>query len=329
MLALGVALATIASGAMAFAGVNPLDGFAALVRGALGGPHQLSETLVQTTSLLFPALAVALAFRAGLFNIGAEGQIVVGGLCAGLIGAHLTAPSWLAIIAILAAGAAGGACWGGIAGALRARYGGSEVIATLMLNFLAALLANYVLVGPLHAPGVDAPETAMLPASAWLPVLVPGTRLTIALPLALGLAVLLAFVFARTVFGYELRAAGDAPQAAVRAGIDLRRTAFVALALSGAIAGVGGATIVAGTLHRFNVALSPGYGYIAIAVALVGDLDPVWIVAASFAFGILQSGSVAMQAFAHVPKDVIAFVEGVAILALSARRYVALRRLAA
>jgi ABC-type uncharacterized transport system permease subunit len=191
------------------------------------------------------------------------------------------------------------------------------------------LLANYLLVGPLHAPGADGPETATLPASSWLPVLVSGTRLTVAFPLALALAALLEFVFARTVFGYALRAAGEAPEAAARAGIDLRRTAFVALALSGAIAGLGGATIVAGILHRFNVALSPGYGFIAIAVALVGDLDPLWIVGASFAFGILQSGSLTMQSLAHVPKDVVSFVEGIAILALAARRYVALRPLAA
>ena len=319
------ALIAIAAAAMALAGASPLAGFAALLRGALGGQRQLSETLVQTSSLLFPSLAVAFAFRAGLFNIGAEGQIVIGGLCAGLLGARLDAPAAVAIPAILAAGVAGGAAWGGIAGALRARFGGNEVIATLMLNIVAALFANYLVVGPLRAPGAEGPETATLPGSSWLPAIVPETRLTIALPIALALALLLKFVFARTVFGYALRAAGDAPLAAARAGIDLRRTAFVALALSGAMAGLGGATIVAGVLHRFNVALSPGYGFIAIAVALVGDLDPLWIVAAAFAFGILQSGSLAMQAIAHVPKDVVTFVEGLAILALAARRYVAPR----
>jgi simple sugar transport system permease protein len=313
-------LLAIAAGAMALAGANPLAGFAALLRGALGGERQLSETLVQTTALLFPSLAVAFAFRAGLFNIGAEGQLIVGGLFAGLAGAALVAPGWIAIPVILLAGAAGGAFWGGIAGALRARFGGNEVIATLMLNIVAALLANYLVVGPFHAPAATGPETAELPVSSWLPVLIPGTRLTISLLLALALAGALSFMFARTVFGYALQAAGEAPQAAARAGIDLRRTALVALTLSGAIAGFGGATLVAGVLHRFNVALSPGYGFIAIAVALVGGLDPLWIVLAAFAFGILQSGSLTMQALAHVPKDVVGFVEGLAILGLSARR---------
>jgi simple sugar transport system permease protein len=310
---------------MALAGADPLAGFAALLHGALGGTHQISETLVQTTSLLFPSLAVAFAFRAGLFNIGAEGQLIVGGLCAGLLGAWLTLPGWLAIPLILAAGALGGGIWGSIAGTLRARFAGNEVIATLMLNIIAGLFANYLVVGPLRAPDAAGAETAELPESSWLPALVPDTRLSIALIFGLVLAGLLAFVFRRTVFGYSLRAAGDAPEAARRAGIDLARTAFVAMTLSGAIAGFGGATIVAGVLHRFNVALSPGYGFIAIAVALVGGLDPLWIVAASFAFGILQSGSLTMQALAHVPKDVVTFVEGLAILGLATRRIVATR----
>ncbi len=320
----GVVLVALAAIAMAIAGANPIAGFAALLRGALGGEHQLSETLVQTTALLFPSLAVAFAFRAGLFNIGAEGQLIIGGLCAGLLGASFAAPGWIAIPAILAAGALGGGFWGFIAGTLRSRFGGNEVIATLMLNIIAALLANYLVVGPLHSPAATGSETAELPASSWLPALIPNTRLSISLLLALALAAFLWYVFARTIFGYNLRAAGEAPAAAARAGIDLRRTALVAMTLSGAIAGVGGATLVAGVLHRFDVALSPGYGFIAIAVALVGALDPLRIVAAAFAFGILQSGSLTMQALAHVPKDVVSFIEGLAILGLSARR-IALR----
>jgi len=136
----------------------------------------------------------------------------------------------------------------------------------------------------------------------------------------------LRWVLARTVFGYELRAAGDAPEAAKRAGIDLGRTAFVAMALSGAFAGLGGATIVAGELHRFNTGLSQGIGFIAIAVALVGNLHPLWIVVAAFAFGVLQSGAIGMQVDAHVPKDVVSLVIGLVIIALAGRRIVARRR---
>jgi simple sugar transport system permease protein len=320
-LAGAIVLIALAAGAMVVAGANPVEGFGALLRGSMGGPPQLAETLVQTTALLFPALAVALALRAGLFNIGAEGQLAIGGLVAGVAGAQLQAPAIVAVPLLLALGALGGAAWGGIAGVLRARFGGNEVIATLMLNVLALLLANYLIVGPLRAPDSLGAETATLPESSWLPALLPDSRLTIALPLALCIAFAVRYALASTVFGYELRASGDAPQAARRAGVDLGRMAFVAMALSGAIAGLGGATIVMGVLHRFNTGLSPGYGFIAIAVALVGALDPLRICAAAFAFGVLQSGALTMQAAAHVPKDVVTFVEGVAIVALAARRF--------
>jgi simple sugar transport system permease protein len=320
-----LALLAIAAGAMLVAGANPVDGFGALLRGSLGGVPQLAETLVQTTALLFPSLAVALAFRAGLFNIGAEGQLVIGGLVAGVAGAQMHAPAILAVPLLLALGALGGAAWAGIAGVLRARFGGNEVIATLMLNVIALLLANYLIVGPLHTPDSIGAETASLPESAWLPALLPDSRLTIALPLALCIAAAIAYLLARTVFGYELRASGDAPEAARRGGVDLGRMAFAAMTLSGAIAGLGGATVVMGVLHRFNTGLSPGYGFIAIAVALVGALDPLRICLAAFAFGALQSGALTMQAVAHVPKDVVTFVEGAAIVALAAHRFGAAR----
>jgi len=308
------------AGATLLAGANPLDAAATLLRGALGGPQQLAETLVQTASLLFPALAVAFALRGGLFNIGADGQAVAGGLAAGLIGAAWPGAGGFALVAALTAGTLAGGVWGALAGLLRARFGGSEVIATLMLNVLAGLLATYLLSGPLRAPGATGPETAALPESVWLPLLMPGTRLSVALPLALALAAVLQVVLRRTIYGFELRAAGLAPETARRAGIDLGSIAFSALALSGAMAGLGGATIVTGVLHRFDPALSPGYGFIGIAVALVGGLEPARIALSAFGFAILQSGSLTLQAFAHVPKDVISLLEGLAIVALAGRR---------
>ncbi|MBV8246315.1 MAG: ABC transporter permease [Candidatus Eremiobacteraeota bacterium] len=322
------ALAIVVAGgavAMWLSGVNPLDGFAALVAGSLGGTGELSETLVQTGALLFPALAVALAFRGGLFNIGAEGQLLVGGLAAGAIGATYGGLPVFGILAMLCASALAGGMWGALAGVLRAKFEASEIITTLMLNSIAFYVASYFVGGPLHSPLASGAETAPLPANLWLPLLVPGTRLSIALLLALALAAALQFLLARTVFGFDLRAAGDAPEPARRNGVDLPRITIVALALSGAIAGLGGGTLVTGALHRFNTALSPGYGYTAIAVALVADLNPLWICAAAFGFGMLESGGLAMQAQAQVPKDVIHAIEGVIVLVLAARRFVATR----
>ncbi|HTV92124.1 MAG TPA: ABC transporter permease, partial [Verrucomicrobiae bacterium] len=282
-------------------------------------------TLVATAALLFPALGICVAFRAGLFNIGAEGQLLVGALCAGALGAAFTIPGPIGIVLLLIAGAIGGGVWGAIAGWMKARFGANEIIATLMLNFVAAYLALELVSGPLKGPLAAGAETAWLDPKYWLPTLLPGTRLSIAVLFALVLAAILQWTFSRTVFGYDLRASGEAPQAARRSGINIARITWLALTLSGAIAGLGGATIVAGELHRFNTQLSPGYGFTAIAVALVGDLQPLWICVAAFGFGILESGGLAMQASAQVPKDAIHVIEGLIIFVLAARRYVATR----
>jgi simple sugar transport system permease protein len=316
----------VGSIAMLLAHASPIAGFGALFDGALGNESELAETLLQTTALLFPALGIALAFRAGLFNIGAEGQIVLGGMTAGILGVALPLPGPVLVTIVLLAGAVAGGSWGGLAGFLKARFGANEVISTLMLNTIATLLATYLIGGPFKQPGAGAAETPRLPTAAWLPVLVPDTRLSISFLIALVLAAALWYVFGRTVFGYELRAAGNAPEAARRAGIDLGRTAFTAMALSGAIAGLGGAAIVMGVLHRFNTGLSPGYGFIGIAVALVGNLEPLFIIIAAFGFGILQSGAIAMQAEANVPRDVVTLVEGLVIVALAGRRFAVDRR---
>jgi len=248
---------------------------------------------------------------------------LLGGLFAGVVGAHVAMPGIVAFFVLLVCGAVGGGIWGGIPGLMRAKFGASEIISTLMLNFVAVFFASYLVVGPLRSPLAAGAETAPLPTSEWLPILIPNSRLSIALLVAIALAVLLRFVFAKTVFGYDLRAAGEAPEAARRNGVNMARMNVLAMTLSGAIAGIGGATIVSGVLHRFNTQLSPGYGYTAIAVALVGDLDPLWICVAALGFGILEAGGLAMQASAQVPKDAIRVIEGLIIVVLAARRFVA------
>jgi len=310
---------------MVIAGTTPWEGFASLLSGTLGGPREIAETLAQTTALLFPALGICLAFRAGLFNIGAEGQLLLGGLTAGAIGAHFAGPGWIAIPVVLASGFVGGALWGALAGWMKSRFNANEIISTLMLNYVALYLANYLVSGPLKSPVATGSETAPLPPSVWLPALVPDTRLTVALLIAIAIAVLLQFVFTRTVFGYELRALGEAPEAARRNHVNIGRLTWLVMGLSGAIAGLGGAAIVSGELHRFNTQLSPGYGFTAIAVALVGDLNPLWICLAAFGFGILEAGGLAMQASANIPEMAIHIIEGIIILVLAARRYVTTR----
>lgn len=320
-----VVVLVLMSLAMVIAGTSPIDGFTALIAGSLGGTNEIGETLVATSALLFPALGIALAFRGGLFNIGAEGQLLIGALVAGAVGAQLHVNGFIGVVLLLLLGALGGGFWGAIAGFMRARFHASEIISTLMLNFVAANVALALVNGPLRGPLATGAETAWLVPAYWLPTLLPGTRLSIGIVIAIAIAFGLQWLMQRTVFGYDLRASGDAPEAARRSGINIGRLTWVALALSGAISGLGGAVIVTGELHRFNTQLSPGYGFTAIAVALVGDLQPLWVCVAAFGFGILEAGSLAMQASAQVPKDAIHVIEGLIIVLLAARRYVATR----
>lgn len=313
-LALGVAASSLV---MLASHVNPLVAYAALLRGALGSPHGIAETLAQATTLLFAGLGVGVALRAGLFNVGAEGQLVLGALSAAVVGAHIDLPMPLEVTLCLAAGAAAGGAWAGLAGWLRARFGASEVITTIMLNYIAFFVVNYLANGPLRG-SPSAPETAPIAASAVLVPLLPATRLTAAFPLAVAAAVGLAWWLRSTVAGYELRAVGKAEKAARYGGINVRSTIVRAMMLSGALAGLGGAAEVLGLLHRFNAQLSPGYGFTSIAVALLAGSNALATIASSLLFGALQNGSLAMQVLAGVPKDLVSIFEGFVILFVAA-----------
>jgi len=203
--------------AMLLAHVSPLDGFGALFDGAFGTRSELAETLVQTTSLLFPALGVAIAARAGLFNIGADGQLILGGFAAGWLGAQLPLPGYLAIPMVLLAGTVAGGAWGAIAGFLRARFGANEVIATLMLNYLASC-SRRICERTAAARRRRRLGDRGLPKAAQLPDLNLGFAADLGVRARTRRRVRVAWVLQRTVFGYELRAAGDAPEAAKRAG---------------------------------------------------------------------------------------------------------------
>ena len=297
---------------------NPLDAYAALVQGAFGSLEAVSETLAQTTVFIFAGAGLAIAFRAGLFNIGAEGQLVAGALCAAVAGAQLHFPAAIEVVVCVLAGAAGGAIWASIAGILRARYGASEVITTIMLNYIAALGANFLVAGPLRGSAF-APETAAIDPAAMLPPLVPGTRLTIAFPFAIVSAIALWWWLGRSVAGFELRTVGSSERVARYAGISVPRAIMRAMALSGALAGLGGACEVLALFHRFNAQLSPGYGFTSIAVALLARSNPLGVIASGLFFGVLQNGALSMQAQAGISKDLIAIIEGLIILFVSAR----------
>ena len=310
-------------------GAHPLATFATIFGGPLKDLFSASEIGVRTVPLILVALGITISFRAGILNIGAEGQMQVGILASTAVALGLRhLPGLLLLPLSLAAGALGGAAWGGLAGWLRARLEVNEILSTVMLNYIAAQFYTFLLRGPMIDPdelmtGSGTPQSTRLPRAAWLERLIPGTRLHSGLLLALVLAVLVWLLLWRTTLGFRLRAAGAEARAARYAGIRVQRSLVVAMLLAGGFAGPAGAVEVAGVHHRAIEAISSGYGFAGIVVALFGGLHPAGIVPAAVFFGLMLVGADMTQRSAGVPANMVLVLEGVIILAIvSARMYV-------
>jgi ABC-type uncharacterized transport system permease subunit len=316
--ALAIAIATISIVLVAL-GASPIAVFADLWQGAFGNWLAATETLVKSTPLVFTGLAIAIAFQGALWNIGADGQLVVGALAAGTIGPALGGwPSPIAIIAMLATGAAGGAAWGGLAGWLRARREVNEVISTIMLNFIAAQILSWAVHGPLMEPSGAYPQSVAIASPAKLAFYLEPSRLNLGMLLGLIVAAGCYLALFHSEIGFELRALGCSRRASAFFGIPIRRLTLGAMALSGALAGLGGALQVSAITHRLYETMSPGWGYEAIAVALVARLNPLVIVPAAIFFGALDNGSQAMQRADAVSPVLVNVIQGLAIIILIA-----------
>lgn len=309
---------------LALGGYDVPAALAALWRGSVGSPYALtSATLVRATPLLLAGLAVALAFRAGVWNIGAEGQLLVGAAAAVAV-ASLPMPGSARIGLALSAAAIAGAAWAVPAAWLRAR-GVLEVISTIMLNFVALNLVGFLVRGPLQEPTHAYPQSATLPIAARLPR-IPGTRLHLGVLLAALAATTLWIMLSRTAWGFRIKAVGANPRAAAVAGlIDIAAVTRAAFLVSGALAGFAGGIEATGVTYALYEGLSPGYGYTAIAVALLARLDPLLVIPSAFLFGALEAGATAMQRDAAVPAALVSVVEGsLVLLVLAAPRVRAL-----
>lgn len=299
---------------------NPLEAYSALLEGAFGTERGRAETLVYAAPLILGGLAFGIAARAGMFNIGIEGQLVMGGFAAGLIGAtDLGLPGAAHVpVAVLGAAIAGGT-WGLIPGVLRAATGAHEVITTIMLNYLAFRLITYLI--QKHSgwlpvePQVQG--TARVLDTARLPVLLERTRLHSGVVIALVAAVILWFVLFQTAFGYRLRTVGLSRGAARYGGMHWGRTIAVAMAVSGILAGLAGAGETLG-LHGRHSATPPGLGFTAIAVGLVGRNHPIGIILSGLLFGVLSAGAPSMQSRAGVSREIVLVLQGLVILAVAA-----------
>lgn len=302
---------------LAVAGFDPLTALGAMIRGAAGSPYAFfSQTLLRSTPLILVGLAVAFAFRSGALNIGAEGQFYAGAIAATWGGLHAGGlPPLLAIPWVLLLGALAGAAWGALPALLRVRFGVLEVISTLLLNFVAESMVSWLVSGPLQEARHAYPQSDPIAANAHLPLLTG--RLHLGFLLALALAALLWWFFARTRLGFELRAAGAGPRAAeTSARIPVTRRLGQALVVSGAIAGLAGAVEVSGVSFALFQSLSPGYGFSGIAVALLARLDPRGVIVSGIVFGALEAGAAGMQRDAGVPSVIVYVVEAVVIIAI-------------
>jgi general nucleoside transport system permease protein len=275
-----------------------------------------ADALVRATPLIIAGLAVAFAFRGGVFNIGAEGQLLVGAVAATAVTlATSESIGRLSVLLALIAGAAAGAAWAWIAAELKRRFHVLEIISTIMLNFIAIHLVSFLVRGPLQEPTRIYPQTKTFSAAARLPILIPGTRLHLGFALAVILSIALGWIFRRTAFGFRVHATGASPAAARIAGsIDTNRTSLAVFLISGAIAGIAGSIEVSGVTFALYENLSPGYGYTAIAVALIAALNPVGIIASGIFFGVLETGASALQREFAIPSSFASVVEATLII---------------
>jgi len=299
-------------------GYSPSDAYNAMIQGAFGDIFGIGQTLTQATPMIFTGLSFLFASKCGLFNIGAEGQLLVGGLTAAFVGISFHGlPIIVHVPLALLAGAVAGGLWGLIPAVLKAKLGAHEVITTMMLSYVASYLTSYMVNYPLKAPGWVA-QTVMVEPSAQLPSILQPTQLSASIFVALVLVYLISYVLENSTLGYEIRAVGLNPSAAESGGISVKRNIVLALTISGAIAGIGGAGEVLGVHRRFIDGFSPGYGWDGIAVALVGRQNPVGIVFAAILFGALRSGGMVMTRVTGVPLDIVIMLQAFVILFIAA-----------
>lgn len=301
-------------------GSNPILAYSSLLRAAFGTVNGFAETMVKASPLLLSGLGVAIAYRAKFWNIGAEGQIYAGGITAALAGIYLTGlPAVIHIPLTLLAGAVGGAVWGLIPGILKAELKVNEVITTLMLNYVMIHLSAYLVHEPMRDQTSGITISPQLQPNAWLPTIIPRTRFHAGILVAIFSAVVIWFILQKTSIGYQIRAVGENQKAARVGGISVSRTIILTMLLSGMLSGLAGATEVAGIQRRLVEGFSPGYGYLAIAVALLANLNPLAIIFSSVLFAALLNGADAMQRAADVPVPVIYVIEGLVIFFIALR----------
>ncbi|MGF1596981.1 MAG: ABC transporter permease [Acidimicrobiales bacterium] len=321
---LGAVIAAYAIGAIMLLalGTNPLDGYGAMIGGAVGGWDALADTAIKAMPLLLVGVGICIAFRTGVVNIGGEGQIIAGAITSTVVALAVPGlPSILLVPAVLVAGAVGGGIWGAIPGALKAYAGVNEILSTIMMNIVAAQLLSFLLQDLLIEEGaIKIQQTERLSPNADLPLLPGGTRLHLGFVIAILVAILGYVLLFRSSVGVRLRAVGHNPDASRYAGMPVKASVVQALAISGACAGVAGAVLVFGsTSHRLiaeggAAAFTQSAGFNGIVAALFGGLHPLFTIPASFLFGGMMTGGIDLQRELQVPSALVVALNGLVVV---------------
>jgi len=301
---------------MLLMGYDPLKAYSSLFDGAFGSSYAISLTLSKSVPLIFVGLAVGFALQGGLFNIGGEGQIYIGGFTAAIVGLALPGfmPGFIALPLAILGGIMGGFLWGGAIGLIKSRLNINEVIVAIMMNYIAQLMTSFFVNGPFIAAGSMTPQTEILPQKLQLPKIIPNTQLTTSLYIAIVMCVLYGFVVNRTAFGFEVRAMGNNMHAAETGGVRVARNTALIMAFSGALAAMAGIFEVFGTYGRFIDGFSSGIGFTGIAIAFIGQSTPLGIILASLLFGSLQAGAMQMSMMAGVSANIDKVIQGLVIV---------------
>ncbi|QYR20932.1 ABC transporter permease [Paenibacillus sp. sptzw28] len=293
---------------MAVTGHQPIEGYSFLFEGGLKNPERIGNTLATGTPLIFTGLSVAFAFRTGLFNIGAAGQMLIGGFCASAVGLTVDISRPILLLLMIAAGFLGGALWAFIPGLLKARFNVHEVVSTIMMNWIAYWAVYYAIPAYMKADYLETesrplPDYATLQAP-FLSNMFGGSYVNLGLFIAVITVIVIAFIINKTTLGYELKAVGFNRHAAEYAGIPVNRSIILSMAIAGGLAGLGGLAQYAGNATNIQIGVLPSQGYDGIAVALLGANSPVGVLISALFFGLLYSGKGFMNAMTDIPPEI-------------------------
>jgi len=309
------------------AGANPLVAYQALFVGAFGSLHGFGETLAKTTPLLIIGLGLAVAFKSRMFNIGAPGQLYMGALAATVVGLTFTGlPAVLLIPLMMATGFLGGAAFGAIPALLKVKFEVHEIICTVLLNYIALFFVNYLVEGPMKEPGAYVAATSMLPSSAWLPRLIPGTRFHAGFLIALLCIPLVYLILEKSTLGYRIKAVGASLKSARYGGISVSKYMILAMVISGGLAGLAGTIELSAVFYRLEEGFTFEVGFTAIIIAWLGRCHPIGVGLTALLFGALINGGQAMHRVTGVPVGLIYAFQGIVLILVLASEYLVRRK---